>query len=212
MASTVIRPGQLVRRIQVRSLNGELTTVESTSPVREPAPPPVDHSQILCELTMAVQEAVRDLEERRKQSLAELQEVAVDLALTAASRIVGEAIDRDVFAVDQVVADVLGRVASSGPVRVGLHPADLKLLKAKRAESVLETPGGVIEFFEDSALKRGCCRAVSGSRAVISDWRTHLAEIRASLHEELEHAQAERRGPEAAHQRVKRYPDRRETA
>jgi flagellar biosynthesis/type III secretory pathway protein FliH len=158
-----------------------------------------------------VHEAVEDLETRRKQNLAELQEAAVELAIAAATRIVGEAINRDVFAVDQVVAELLGRVASEGPVRIALNPIDCRLLKAKRADG-LETPGGVIEFFEDPSLKRGCCRAASGSRAVVADWRTHLAEIRAGLHEELEHAQTERRGPEAAHQRIKRYPDRRETA
>jgi flagellar biosynthesis/type III secretory pathway protein FliH len=159
----------------------------------------------------SVQESVQELEDRRKQNLAELQEAAIELAMAAATQVVGEAIDREAFAVDQLVADMLGRIAATGPIQVALHPADLKLLKTKRTEG-LETPGGVIEFFEDPALKRGCCRATSGSRSVISDWRTHLAEIRAGLHEELEHAQTERRGPEATHQRVKRYPDRRETA
>ena len=212
--SVIIRPGQLLRRIQVRDFSGRSLPIEAApppAPVAPPPPPPVDHSQVLAELLIQVQEAVHDLEARRQQNLAELQEAAVELAIAAATRIVGEAIDRDLFAVDQVVADLLGRVAAEGPVRVALNPVDCKLLKAKRAEG-LETPGGVIEFFEDPSLKRGCCRAASGSRAVIADWRTHLAEIRAGLHEELEHAQTDRRGPEAAHQRVKRYPDRRETA
>lgn len=207
MSSAIIRPGQLLRRIMIRDPNLPAT------PPPQPAPPPVvDHSQVLSELMSAVHEAVSDLETRRKQNLAELQEVAVELAMLAATQVIGAALDREAFGVDQLVADVLGRVASTGPVTVGLHPADLKLLKAKRADGVLETPGGVIEFFEDPALKRGCCRAASGSLAVVSDWRTHLADIRAGLHEELEHAQTERRGSEAAHQRVKRYPDRRETA
>lgn len=209
--SVIIRPGQLLRRIQVRDPKGNAVPVIVAPPPAPPSPPPVDHSQALSEVMASVHEAVQDLEVRRRQNLTELQEAAVELALAAATQVVGEAIDRDVFAVDQVVADLIGRVASEGPVRIALHPTDLKLLQAKRAEG-LETPGGVIEFFEDPSLKRGCCRAVSGSRAVVSDWRTHLAEIRAGLHEELEHAQTERRGPEAAHQRVKRYPDRRETA
>jgi flagellar biosynthesis/type III secretory pathway protein FliH len=210
--SVIIRPGQLLRRIQVRDPKGNTLPVQAAPPpAPAPASPQIDSSKLLCDLMASVQEAIQDLEDRRKQNLVELQEAAIELAMAAASRIVGEAIDRDIFAVDQVVGELLGRIASSGPVQVALNPADLKLLKAKRTEG-LETPGGVIEFFEDSTLKRGCCRAVSGSRAVISDWRTHLAEICAGLNEELEHAQTERRGPEAAHQRVKRYPDRRETA
>ena len=210
MSSAIIRPGQLLRRIMIRDPDAPAPAPPPVQPA--PPPPVVDHSQVLCELMSAVHEAVTDLETRRKQNLTELQEVAVELAMLAATKVVGAAIDRDAFGVDQLVADVLGQVASTGPIKVGLHPVDLKLLKAKRAEGVLETPGGVIEFFEDPALKRGCCRAVSGSRAVVADWRTHLADIRAGLHEELEHAQTERRGPETANQRVKRYPDRRETA
>lgn len=210
--SIIIRPGQILRGIRARDPRGNAVPVQAiTPPPQAPGPPPVDATKVLSDLMASVQESVQDLEDRRKQNLAELQEAAVELAMAAATQVVGEAIDRDVFAVDRLVADVLGRIAATGPVQVALNPADLKLLKAKRAEG-LETPGGVIEFFEDPALKRGCCRATSGSRAVISDWRTHLAEIRAGLHEELEHAQTERRGPEAAHQRVKRYPDRRETA
>jgi flagellar biosynthesis/type III secretory pathway protein FliH len=209
--SVIIRPGQLLRRIQVRDPNGNDVPVQAAPQAPPPAAPQIDSAKVLCDLMAAVQDSVQDLEDRRKQNLAELQEAAIELAVTAAEQIVGQAIDREAFAVDQIVADILGRLAATGPVQVALNPLDLKLLKAKRAEG-LETPGGVIEFFEDPALKRGCCRAASGSRAVISDWRTHLAEIRASLHEELEHAQTERRGPEATHQRVKRYPDRRETA
>jgi flagellar biosynthesis/type III secretory pathway protein FliH len=159
----------------------------------------------------AVQHAVEQLEERRRQNLAELQEVAVELAVAAAERVTGLAIDRDHFAVDRIVTELVDRVAAGGPVRVALNPVDFRLWQAGRPKH-LESPGGVIEFSEDPSLKRGCCRAESGSRAVISDWRTHLADIRAGLHEELEHAQAERRGAEGAHQRVKRYPDRRETA
>ncbi len=212
--SVIVRPGQLLRRIQVRDASGRSLPVAAAPPPpppAPPAPPPVDHTPALVDLLAQVHEAVQDLEVRRKQNLAELQEAAVELAIAAATRIVGEAIDREVFAVDQVVAELIGRVATAEPVRVALNPTDCRLLKAKRAEG-LETPGGVIEFFEDPSLQRGCCRAASGSRAVISDWRTHLSEIRAGLHEELEHAQTERRGSEAAHQRIKRYPDRRETA
>ena len=209
--SVIIRPGQLLRRIQVRDPKGNAVPVQAAPPPAPPAPPPVDTAKVLAEVMTSVHEAVQELEERRKQNLAELQEAAVELAMAAAIQIVGQAIDREAFAIDQLVAELLGRIACEGPTQIALHPADLKLLKAKLADG-LETPGGVIEFFEDPSLKRGCCRAVSGSRAVVSDWRTHLAEIRAGLHEELEHAQTERRGPEAAHQRVKRYPDRRETA
>jgi flagellar biosynthesis/type III secretory pathway protein FliH len=209
--SMIIRPGQLLRRIQARDSRGNMVAVQTQVQGPPPGPPPVDPSMVLCDLMAAVREAVQELEDRRKQNLAELQEAAVELAMATAMQIVGLAIDRDAFDVERRVAEALGRIAATGPVQVAVNPLDLKLLKAKRAEG-LETPGGLIEFFEDPALKRGCCRAVSGSRAVISDWRTHLAEIRAGLHEELEHAQTERRGPEAAHQRVKRYPDRRETA
>jgi flagellar biosynthesis/type III secretory pathway protein FliH len=140
--SVIIRPGQLLRGIQARDPRGNSVPVQAVAPApQNPGPPPIDAAKVLCDLMASVQESVQELEDRRKQNLVELQEAAVELAMAAASQVVGEAIDRDAFAVDRMVAEVLGRIAATGPVQVALHPADLKLLKAKRTEGDRKSGG-----------------------------------------------------------------------
>jgi len=173
--------------------------------------PIVSDDQRASELLQSIFELVRDLEERRKQSLDELQEVAVDLAMAAASQIVRKAIDRNEFGCEQIVSELLARMGTSGPVRIALHTEDLRLLNAAAGEGKAWLAEG-IELYGDASVSRGNCRATSSARTVTSDWKTHLQEMRADLHEELEHAQVERRGTEGTAQRVKRFPDRRETA
>jgi flagellar biosynthesis/type III secretory pathway protein FliH len=135
--SVVIRPGQLLHAIQVRDPQGQAVAVQSVVlPPPNPGPPPVDATKVLTELMTSVQDAVQELEDRRKQNLEELQEAAIELAVAAAGKIVGEAIDREAFAVDRLVGDVLSRIAATGPVQLGLNPADLKLLNSKRAEGM----------------------------------------------------------------------------
>jgi len=69
--SVIIRPGQLLRRIQVRDPQGKDVPVQAFVPPPPPpaAPPPVDSSKILCELMAAVQESVEELEDRDRKSV-----------------------------------------------------------------------------------------------------------------------------------------------
>lgn len=198
-----VRFGDALRQIHVRD------AVVTSSPLPVAPPPPSKAGPAVAELLESLQEAFGELEARRKSSLAELQEVAIELAMAAATHVVRQTLDRDQFGIDTVVGEMLQRISANEPVRVALNPDDLRQLTGKGSSP---WPEGLVEFRPDPTLTRGCCRAVSGSRTVISDWRTHLQEARAALHEELEHAQIERRGAEAADQRVKRFPDRRETA
>ena len=58
-----------------------------------------------------------------------MQEVAVELATAAASWLVGYAIDRDMFAVDDLILKALSIWNSNQSVRVRLNPADYNLLQ-----------------------------------------------------------------------------------
>jgi flagellar biosynthesis/type III secretory pathway protein FliH len=194
----------------LRGLRSDAGPVSREAMPAPAAQKPTD-GQRTFEVLEAIHESVRDLEERRRQSLDELQEVAIDLAMTAASQIVRKALDANEFGCDQIVSDLLSRMGASGPVRISLHPDDLRLLNAVPREGRPWAAEG-IELHGDPSVPRGNCRATSSARTVTSDWRTHLQEMRVDLHEELEHAQVERRGTEESAQRVKRFPDRRETA
>jgi len=198
-----VQLNQALRKIHL----GGGTVAATAAPAIEP--PPRGPGPAVTDLLESIHEAVAELEARRKNSLIELQEVAVELAMAAAGHVVRQALDQGQFAVGAIIDEMLQRISPHEPVRITLHPEDLRLLTAA---GPTPWPEGLVEFRPDASTPRGKCRAVAGSRTVISDWRTHLQEARAALHEELEHAQIERRGAEAADQRVKRFPDRRETA
>jgi flagellar biosynthesis/type III secretory pathway protein FliH len=162
-------------------------------------------------LLESLQESLQELHARRQQSLAELQELAVELAVAVAAHVTRGAIDRQEHGVEPLVREALDRLGASGPVRVSLHPLDLPRLQAAWQRPG-DGPPAMVECVADPGTPRGTCRVTEGVRAVAFDWRTHLDDLRALLLEELEHAQTERRGSQAADQRIKRFPDRRETA
>jgi len=184
------------------------------APVEDPQPSAADLAAIAertNDLLQAIGDAVNELEDRRRHSLAELQEFAVEVATVVASRVIRTAIDQNTFGIENLVREILEGVSAAQPVEIILHPDDLARVDAAGATAPPWTSER-IRFIADATAVRGVCRATAGPRSILSDWRTHLQDIRAILHEELEHAQVERRGVEDANQRVKRFPDRRETA
>jgi hypothetical protein len=190
-----------------------LESPETTQPL---APPPTSSPAGLspeqfAELMASMTDAIGELEKKRKNNLTELQEATVELATIVASRVVRTAVDRGDYRIDELARELLAKCSIDEPVRMLLNPADLAVIQAEihTNPALLDRP---VDLRGDLTIGRGQCRVVSGSRTLIADWRTHLQDIRAVLHEELEHAQIERRGAHETDQRVKRFPDRRETA
>lgn len=157
-------------------------------------------------------ELVAELQEQHRQSLSEMQEVAVELASAAASWLVGVAIDRDLFAVDDLIRNALQHMELDQPVRVRLNPADHTLLK-----NLIRDPEGRallanVSCFDDATLVRGSCRLESGRRILLTDMNSRLEDVRRSWMEKLDDSQVERRGDGSASRTLRRFPDRRETA
>ncbi|RLS72222.1 MAG: hypothetical protein DWI00_12295 [Planctomycetota bacterium] len=157
-------------------------------------------------------ELVMELQDQRRQSLHEMQEVAVELATAATSWLTGVAIDRGEFAVDDLIRKALHQMEIDQPVRVRLNPADHELLK-----NLMRDPAGRrmlenVSCFDDPALSRGSCRVESGRRIVLSDMESRLEIIRRSWMEKLDDSQVERRGDGSASRTLQRFPERRETA
>ena len=157
-------------------------------------------------------ELVMELQDQHRQSLHEMQEVAVELATAATSWLTGVAIDRGDFAVDDLIRKALHQMEIDQPVRVRLNPADHELLK-----NLMRDPAGRrmlenVSCFDDSALSRGSCRVESGRRIVLSDLESRLENIRRSWMEKLDDSQVERRGDGSTSRTLQRFPERRETA
>ncbi|MCA9049087.1 MAG: hypothetical protein KDA89_10195 [Planctomycetaceae bacterium] len=167
----------------------------------------------LQELLNNIGVAVEELQQQHRDSLTELQQAAVELAVVAASWIVGAAIDADIFAVDDLVAQMVAQLHREQPIRIFLNPDDAILLEHLRGSSdVPQFAAAEIEFVPEPELSRGICRAESSRTTLVTDMDDRLAEIRRIWMENLNETQTERRTDDPTGRRFRRFPDRRHTA
>lgn len=156
-------------------------------------------------------EAVQELQAQHHQSLGEMQEVAVELATAAASWLVGYAIDRDMFAVDDLILKALEHLELNQSVKVLLNPADHNLLQALLSDPVSRQQLELVSCKKDESIPRGSVRVESGRQILLTDMHTRLEEIRRTWMEKLDDTQIERRGDGSASRTLRRFPERRET-
>ncbi len=157
-------------------------------------------------------EAVLEFQEQHRQSLSEIQEVAVELAAAAASWLVGVAIERDLFAIDDLILRALQQMEPDQPVRVRLHPDDHSLLRRLMKDRSSTDLLNQLVCEDAPEFTRGTCRVESGRKILLSDLNSRMEDIRRSWRETLDDSQVERRGDDSAASALRRFPDRRETA
>lgn len=162
-------------------------------------------------LTNAADQAA-ELRQMQRQSLDELQEAAVELAASAASFLVGYAIDNSVFAIDELIKKALHVMDADQPVRVRLNPADHELLKTLLKDPETDRILKDVSCVDDDSINRGGCRIEAGRRVLVSDMHSRMEDIRRAWLEKLDDSQIERRGDGSASRTLRRFPDRRETA
>jgi len=174
----------------------------------------VDQEEIcrLQQLLADAAEAVQELQTQHRQSLGEMQEVAVELATAAASWLVGYAIDRDMFAVDDLILKALEHLELNQSVKVRLNAADHALLQTLLSDPVSRQQLDLVSCIPDESIARGSVRVESGRRILLTDMHTRLEEIRRTWMEKLDDSQIERRGDGSASRTLRRFPERRETA
>ena len=166
----------------------------------------------LQDLLSQVSDAVFELQQQHRSTLNEMQQVAVELSVSAASWLTGVAIDAGQFAVDDLIRLALHRLEADLPVRVHLNPADHELLKSLLPEGDTSEQLQRMNCVNDPALPRGGCSVESGRRILVSDMESRLEEIRLQWMENLDATQIERRGDGSHGVTLRRFPDRRETA
>lgn len=166
----------------------------------------------LKQLLQNAADEVIELQDQQRRSLNEMQEVAVELAAAAASWLVGVAVDRGQFAIDDLIRKAIHQMEADQPVRVRLNPADHELLTKLMRDSESQQMLEQISCFDDATLARGTVRVESGRRILVSDMNTRLEDIRRLWMEKLDDSQIERRGDGAASGTLRRFPERRETA
>jgi len=168
--------------------------------------------QRLQQLLINAAEEVSELKTQNRQSLGEMQEVAVELATAAASWLVGFALERNLFAVDDLILKAFEHLELNDTVKVRLHPADHDLLQSMLPDSSSRKQLEQLTCIPDESLARGSVRVESGRRIVLTDMHSRLEEIRRSWMEKLDDSQIERRGDGQTSRTLRRFPERRETA
>jgi flagellar biosynthesis/type III secretory pathway protein FliH len=204
-----------LRGIVVEAPGARPVVVAAPPPQERPAPPAVDpqaqKDRQLIEQTLAsLSEAIDGLEAQQRQRLEEMQQVAVELAVAIASRLVHERIEAGDFAVETLVRQVVERLGTSQPATVGLHPDDLALLEKRLGSGRrLFAEDSGIRVVADPTLVRGSCKAETADSGVHAQIETQLADVWRHLLQTIPEAVVERRRPD---QLLRRVPDRRQTA
>jgi len=173
------------------------------------APPPPD----LRPLLDSIRGTLGQLDERRQQSLAEMQQVALELAVAVASHLVFETIAADQHAVEELIRQAVHNMGLDSVPTVHLHPNDLELLQQRLAREPAAWNTDQLTLRADASVARGGCRIeAADGRQMVSDISSRLSEIRRHWMEELDDSQIERRSSAGEGRALRRFPDRRETA
>ena len=183
---------------------------QETAPKNTPTQEELDWNA-LNELLLEAGQRVTESLDRNRHSLQELQELAIKLAVAIAGRVLREKISTGDFPFENLIQDVLARLAHEGRVTVHLNPKDEAMLRERLAGKQARWPRE-IEFVGDPSLERGSCRADSEQFGIIAKLEWQLSEIQQTLLQSLEDAQIERRTTQPNDRGLRRHPDRRETA
>ena len=157
-------------------------------------------------------ESAQNFDARKRQLLAEMQQVAVELAVAVAGRLMHQKIEAGEFPIENVVRQVVEQLGAKQSVQVCLHPDDLALLAQRLGDAPLATASADLQLVADAELSRGDCRAQAGELSVLSQLDVQLADLRRQLLGSLGHAEIERRKTQPGDRSLRRFPDRRQTA
>ncbi len=216
MSLRTIRPGAVILGIAVnapgvsiRETQRPVATVEAS---QQPVVRDDQQLQALSGTLGDLIEVVGEFEQRRQQSLEELQQLSVEIAFVAAERIIRDSVDRGDFSIEKIIRETVERAAPASVLSVALNPADLQLLELARDAHPPPAEIASLNFVSDPGITPGSCRVACEGFDISSILEDEIEELKLHVMQGLENAQSERRQPEAADRGVRRYPDRRDTA
>lgn len=207
--------------IRLRSSDEENAARPPVAPPPQPAPADetadtdkiAEQLSYLQQLLNEVGFSIEELQQQHRDTLTELQQASIELAVSAASWIVGAAIDANQFAIDDLVQAMVDRLNTDEPIRVMMNPDDAELLNMLRnSADAKEFAAANVEYVKDTQLKRGEVRAESARLTLMTDMDERLADIRQIWLENLNDTQTERRADDPAGRGLRRFPERRHTA
>ena len=191
------------------------TAAPAPEPAPEPAPAAVarEDIELLERLLTNFEDLTDDLHAQQRQRLAEMQRVAIEVAVAVASRLVHQRLEAGDVAVEGLVRQVAERLEPKETLTIYLHPADLALLEQRAKDCQRLLPGaGRLKLMADAALQRGDCRAETGDMSLLLQVDKQLDEMRKHLLDTLPDAEIEQRRAQPGDRQLRRFPDRRHIA
>ena len=179
--------------------------------------PPANQAQssgsiekLLTEMFSDLNHQLDELESRRQQSMSELHQVAVEIALAVAGKLTYSQIQTDQFPIDEMVGQMVSQIQSSEPLIVYLNPQDLELLKTKLAASQPKwNSDDRVQFVAEPGFARGHCEIEAAKYCLFYDTAVQIGEIRQAIRESLHEAEIERRQTGQQNSGLRRFPNRR---
>lgn len=134
-------------------------------------------------------DSVHELQSNQQRRLSELQQAAIEIALTIATRLLHRQIIAGEFDIAAMVKDMVGQLGDDVPVTVRLNPEDLALLEKRLEGQPLfpELPNSP-KLVADTSLGRGDGRVEGKATTLLSELPGQLTEIREDLMRSLGHA------------------------
>lgn len=124
---------------------------------------------------------IASLRKERAAKIEDLQRVAIELALTIASRLLHERVVSGDFPMDAKVRDMIAQLGDDVAVSVRLNPTDLELLKDRLGGEPLSQDRDDPRLTPDPTLNRGACQVDGRESMLLSDVSRELQDIRDDL-------------------------------
>jgi hypothetical protein len=169
------------------------------APVKEPD---------LTPLIEQVQYQVQELENNRRRSLRELQQLAVKLSVAIARQVCLREIAHDDHRVESLIESAVQQLGSAGPLQVHVHPKTHDHLLhgvASRWDSNL------IQLIANPKMALGDVQVHSPDHLLEARFEDQLQQIEQQLLETIANAEIERRQTGTDGPNLQRFPDRRQS-
>jgi flagellar biosynthesis/type III secretory pathway protein FliH len=133
---------------------------------------------------MALERAVRALDEERCECVHAQREAVIELALAVARRVLEQEVTARLDGLEPLLDRALPLLSHAGPVVLHLAPGDLETLRAGGAPSLERLTGRAFAGVEaDPELRPGNARLCAGSASVDASVDAILARFRLELRE-----------------------------
>lgn len=140
-----------------------------------------EHRVELDQVIGQLRSAAKMLHTQWEQVLPELQQAIVELAHTIAAKLILDKLAADEFPIQNLVHEVVGRLSTSEPVIVRLHPDDFTLWQRHLEQQISEGIGANIRVQADATLARGDCQATAGEITIVYELRRQIEDLRQQL-------------------------------